>query len=540
MGNLHAKSMSTDEENRSDSMDPEAAQGIITEGIHGQAKNGEAAVASDANANVDAVQTELPVPEVVAANDEPTGAAAHLDNEGIATSKIPNSSSGSFFSTMAQSYIDNQVYKQPDSEALWDLAVKKFYDDQGTDEADRKRSDQIKGFFLTGLESRIRSLPRDPGDDSTREDKVCRQIKYLLNMDDGNITNILGVTAAAGQKKSQASKDLLNVVDDNYTNILEVTAVGPAKKSQATTITDPAIDDNAAGRSKKHTRLYFGRDDKLFVIMAKAYIEKEVYQLDTNHQWELAIKQFYDEADTRSGEPLLPRKKSLIELKRPFLNGLESRIKALSQEAQSDEPEHVSLCRRIRDLRELARADRTRKAQEEPEGSRKRSKLASDTVPRGRPRQGDLEWSPAMLARYEAVKADRDKQRKAEDAVEAAERQLAEAHRKLQEAIERQRLAADHARKVSSQFSREVIQEPGPWRDMYLKLANYKNEHGNCNIIRGQTPELKDLRKWVLRQRDRYNKRDDQPSKLPWYLAQNLEELGFVWKYCDGTVRIRV
>ncbi|CAB9524031.1 helicase [Seminavis robusta] len=394
-----------------------------------------------------------------------------------AASKSPN-----FFAIMAQSYLDNELYKDNSDEDKWNLAVKEFYDAQGTAVDSRKPTEQIKGHFLTGLFSRIKDLPEDPDSDVTDEQKLCRQIKGVLNVDDALLAPPEPVAPAPVPKK----------------------------------------------------RLYFSRDNVLFITMAKCYLSHEVYKSD---KWDQAVNAFYEQHAKEWGEQLLARKKNINDVKRPFLSGLEYRIKSLPRDTEPDDPEEVKLCRMIRDMRESARADRISHGQEPAEGGRKRRRggTGNDQPSRGRPRQVDLNMSPAMLQRYQAVKAERVKEEKAAEAVADAQIALVEAQKRLEEAKQRKLAMAEHVKEVSAEFSRDVINESGPWKDMYLKLVQYKHEHGNCNIIRGQTQEMKDLRKWVLRQRDRYNKKEGQPSKLPWYLAQSLEDLGFVWKYSDGT-----
>lgn len=265
--------------------------------------------------------------------------------------------------------------------------------------------------------------------------------------------------------------------------------------------------------------------------MAKAYINNEIYKFDCPERWQLAIDEFYDK---RNMDEMVVRKK-LIDVKRPFLSGLESRIKSLPKKPLPNESEEQKLCRQIKQLREEAQEERIRKGQEEPEGNRKKRKRSMGAETRGRPRITDIEMTPEMEQRFYAAQTVRDEERRAAHNVRDIERQIANLQKRLESAKVEQAQAAERSEKASDEFSAIVIHGTGPWKDMFVQLQTYGQENGTVNIIRGQTPEMKALRRWVLRQRERYHMKEEQKSKLPWYCAKNLESIGFLWRYSDGT-----
>jgi Helicase associated domain len=263
--------------------------------------------------------------------------------------------------------------------------------------------------------------------------------------------------------------------------------------------------------------------------MAQAYIKHELYKFDTPERWEAATDEFYNQ---RSMDEVVV-KKSVFEVKKPFLSGLESRIKALPKTIQQHETDEQKLCREIKKLKEEVQEERIRKGEEDPENRKKRKRAGPET--RGRPRISDIEMTPEMEQRFYAAQKVRDEEKKAADGVKDIERQIRELQKRLEVAKQEQKAAAERADKVSAEFSAEVIHGTGPWKDMFVQLQKYGEEHGTVNIIRGQSAEMKALRRWVLKQRERYHMNDDQRSKLPWYCAKNLEAIGFIWRYSDGT-----
>ena len=146
----------------------------------------------------------------------------------------------------------------------------------------------------------------------------------------------------------------------------------------------------------------------------------------------------------------------------------------------------------------------------------------------------DIFLSPELQERLQSAQKEIDEAKKAALAVEEAERQLALAQKRVEDAEKQKNVTQERAEEVASQFSLHFPQAKGPWKEQYDMLVAYHAEHNSC-IVRGHTPEMKALRNWTLRQRERYFLRDDNPNKLPWYLARQLDNLGFLWNYSEDS-----
>ena len=146
----------------------------------------------------------------------------------------------------------------------------------------------------------------------------------------------------------------------------------------------------------------------------------------------------------------------------------------------------------------------------------------------------DLRLPPELEVRLETVKREQEAEEATCKALEEAERQLAEAQMKVDDAKQSKQAAAARVEAASEDLCRGLATTPGPWKDQYDRLVAYHTEHGTC-IVRGQTSDLRSLRNWTLKQRERYHLEEDNANKLPWYHVKLLDKLGFLWKFSDDT-----
>jgi len=335
-------------------------------------------------------------------------------------------------------------------------------------------------------------------------------------------------------------------------------------------------------QNNKSSRLAFAKNGLLFTTMAKLYFQHQLSREDDFHgqqgsssaeQWKIAVEEFYGSGvmDTTSTQP-----KHFGEVKRRFLMAVESRSKLLASTPSNLETQEERLCRQIMAAQETERRrvqQEQQRRRQDPLGhledgtqnnnhqnNRKRNRSAvsnptttnithytsnnnSNNHSKRKAIPPDIFFTPEMQERLTNVQNDLDAAKHAAWEVERAQQQLLEAQQRLEHAKVIQQRTAERAEQAATQFCAQLSAENnnnieagngGPWKEMYDKLVAYHSEHKTCTV-RGQTPYLRALRNWTLKQRERYFLKDTHPNKLPWYLARQLESLGFLWNYSDDS-----
>ena len=154
---------------------------------------------------------------------------------------------------------------------------------------------------------------------------------------------------------------------------------------------------------------------------------------------------------------------------------------------------------------------------------RKRGSYRRRTVP------DDLKVPPEVELKVEIVKREQEAEEVANKAMEEAERQLAAAQKKVDDAKQSKEALSGRVEAARESVYCALMATPSPWKEDYDRLVAYQNEHGTC-VVRGQTEDRRSLRAWTQKQRERQSLPDGNNGKLPWYFAHLLDKLGFRWK----------
>lgn len=288
--------------------------------------------------------------------------------------------------------------------------------------------------------------------------------------------------------------------------------------------------------------LDFTQSDFLFSIMARIYIKRELFKYGPLSRWVDAMKEFYD----GYGMDGIAERTYMQHFRKSFNAALAHRIKKLPTVFSPEkETEEENLCRQIQIARgrvlAIANAGKgsnnnsktEEENYEEKERSRKRKRRSSngDSELQKNAASLDIEMTEGLKDRIETAEKHLDDEKKAVNAVREAEKAVKEAQKKLKQAQEHKEEMSQMAHMATSGISDALIDQDGPWIDFYKQLRAYYEQKGTC-LVRDNKDDprhekLAALRKWTLRQRQRYHLKAANPNKLPWYLVRMLEDLQF-------------
>merc|ERR1712157_612556 len=84
----------------------------------------------------------------------------------------------------------------------------------------------------------------------------------------------------------------------------------------------------------------------------------------------------------------------------------------------------------------------------------------------------------------------------------------------------------------------EAVQlKPNTWNKMFLQLAAYKEEHGDCRVPRDYAQNA-ELGKWVAKMQNQHQKqRRGEKSNMTERKKKRLDSLGFVWELVDDDMQ---
>ena len=124
----------------------------------------------------------------------------------------------------------------------------------------------------------------------------------------------------------------------------------------------------------------------------------------------------------------------------------------------------------------------------------------------------------------------------AEDKLNQAQADFQDARRRLEEAEARFNAATVQHADAKERLLDGALRQPSPWNDMYRKLLQYKEEHGNCLVPMGRdsSEDEKKLGKWVQNQRVHYKYFMNGDRKhIKEHRIEALNRIGFVWNVKD-------
>lgn len=142
----------------------------------------------------------------------------------------------------------------------------------------------------------------------------------------------------------------------------------------------------------------------------------------------------------------------------------------------------------------------------------------------------DFDMSPALAQLLASVENDMEEQNEADAELKTAEQELEEAKQRVARALEKKKATDEKTERSLSDFTEKGMQAPGKWTEMYEALKTYYQEYKSW-YIRGDDNLA--LRRWVLRQQQRYQLGDCHRNKLPWYLVRALEAIDLPWDMND-------